>query len=201
MILFPRYAGLIFDCDGTLTDSMPIHYVAWVKAMTRYGIDFPETRFYELGGVPTAKIIELLAGEQGITVDVEKAGQDKEDFFFANLTDVRANAPVCDIARNHHRKLPMAVASGGSQAVVRDQLASIQMIDFFQSIVAAEDTTLHKPHPDVFLEAAKRISIKPNACLVFEDTDIGIEAACRAGMDYIDVRKLDAGPQPRKSFS
>jgi len=192
---------LIFDCDGTLTDSMPIHYVAWVKAMNRYGINFPETRFYELGGVPTAKIIELLAGEQGIIVDVEKAGQEKEDFFLANLNDVTANAPVCDIAKNHHGKMPMAVASGGSQAIVRDQLVSIQMVDFFHSIVGAEDTKLHKPHPDVFLEAAKRISIKPNECLVFEDTDIGIQAACRAGMDYIDVRKLNAGPQHRRLFS
>ena len=191
-----KYAGLIFDCDGTLTDSMPIHYVAWVKALARYGIMFPESRFYELGGVPTSKIIELLAVEQGIVVDAEKAGQEKEDLFLENLESVNPNAPVCDIARSHHGKLPMAVASGGLRAIVIDQLVSIQMLEFFGTIVGAEDTELHKPNPDVFLEAARRIAINPTACLVFEDTDIGIEAACRAGMDFVDVRKLDAGPQP-----
>lgn len=198
MQLFPRYAGLIFDCDGTLTDSMPLHYVAWVNALACYGIGFPEVRFYEMGGVPTSKIIEILAGEQGITVDVAKAGQEKEDLFLANLVDVKANEPVCVIARNHHGKLPMAVASGGSRSIVMDQLDAIQMRNLFQSIVAAEDTKLHKPSPDVFLEAAKRLSIQPSGCLVFEDTDIGIEAACRAGMDYVDVRKLQAGPQPSR---
>jgi beta-phosphoglucomutase-like phosphatase (HAD superfamily) len=199
MLLFPRYAGLIFDCDGTLTDSMPLHYVAWVNALACYGIEFPEVRFYEMGGVPTGKIIEILAGEQGITVDVTKAGQQKEDLFLANLVAVKPNEPVCVIARNHHGKLPMAVASGGSRAVVMEQLVTIQMLDLFQSIVGAEDTNLHKPNPDVFLEAARRLSIQPSRCLVFEDTDIGIEAACRAGMDYIDVRKLQAGPQTYKA--
>jgi beta-phosphoglucomutase-like phosphatase (HAD superfamily) len=190
-----KYSGLIFDCDGTLTDSMPIHYVAWVEALSRYGIAFPESRFYELGGVPTSKIIELLSEEQGIAVDAEKAGDEKEALFLKNLDRVNPNVPVCAIARKYHGKLPMAVASGGLRAIVIDQLVSIQVFDFFGAIVGAEDTELHKPNPDVFLEAASRIAIKPAQCLVFEDTDIGIEAACRAGMDYVDVRNLDSGPQ------
>jgi len=192
-----RYAGLIFDCDGTLTDSMPLHYIAWVKALSLYGMEFPEPRFYAMGGIPTAKIIQTLSAEQGISVDVKKVGAVKEDFFMASLTEVGPNEPVCQIARSHYQRLPMAVASGGSRAIVFDQLKSISMATLFDVIVGAEDTVLHKPNPDVFLEAARRIEITPSQCLVFEDTDIGVEAACRAGMDYIDVRNLAAGPQKR----
>ncbi|MGV3485516.1 MAG: HAD-IA family hydrolase [Planctomycetaceae bacterium] len=195
MYLVDRYAGLIFDCDGTLTDSMPLHYVAWVKALTPYGLIFPEPRFYAMGGVPTGKIIEILSLEQGIEVNTAQVGLEKEELFLTQLCGVAANEPVCKIARDHHAKIPMAVASGGARSIVIDQLKSIGMEHVFHAIVGAEDTLLHKPNPDVFLEAAKRIEVAPQQCLVFEDTDIGIEAACRAGMDYVDVRRLDLGPQ------
>jgi beta-phosphoglucomutase-like phosphatase (HAD superfamily) len=192
-----HYSGLIFDCDGTLTDSMPLHYVAWVKALSRYNIEFPEPRFYAMGGIPTGKIIEILCSEQGITVDVAKVGYEKEELFLSQLPGVGPNEPVCRIARDHHGKLPMAVASGGSRSIVMDQLLSIGMNHVFKTIVGAEDTELHKPNPDVFLEAAKRINTPPAKCLVFEDTDIGIEAACRAGMHFVDVRRLELGPQTK----
>ena len=195
MHLAERYAGLIFDCDGTLTNSMPLHYVAWVKALSPYGIEFPESRFYAMGGVPTGKIIEILSLEQGVVVDVAQVGLEKETLFLTDLSGVSANEPVCRIARDHHPKLPLAVASGGARAIVIDQLVSIGMQHVFKAIVAAEDTSLHKPNPDVFLEAARQLDLDPRQCLVFEDTDIGIEAARRAGMDFVDVRRLDDGPQ------
>jgi beta-phosphoglucomutase-like phosphatase (HAD superfamily) len=198
MNLPERYAGLIFDCDGTLTDSMPLHYAAWVEALTRHGLTFPEPRFYAMGGVPTGKIIEMLSAEQGVPVDVVAVGIEKEELFLTKLSQVVANEPVCQVARNYRGKLPMAVASGGARDIVRDQLVTIGMEDCFDAIVGAEDTALHKPNPDVFLEAANRIGVPPETCLVFEDTDIGIEAACRAGMDYVDVRKFAAGPQRGK---
>jgi len=195
MNLAERYSGLIFDCDGTLTDSMPLHYVAWVEALARYGLTFPEPRFYAMGGVPTGKIIETLSQEQGIVVDVALVGHEKESLFLTKLGNVVANEPVCQIARSHHKLIPMAVASGGARDIVQYQLVTIGVDNLFDAIVGAEDTALHKPNPDVFLEAAKRIGVAASRCLVFEDTDIGVEAARRAGMDYVDVRKLSAGPQ------
>lgn len=184
------HLALIFDCDGTLTDSMPLHYVAWCQTLDRYGLEFPEPRFYEMGGVPTDKIIHILCQEQGVSVDVGRVAEEKEREFLLNLDDVRPNHPVCEIARRHHGRLPMAVASGGVRAVVIDQLDKIAMRQYFQAIVAAEDTQRHKPEPDVFLEAARRLNIPPARCLVFEDTDIGVDAARRAGMEWVDVRTL-----------
>ncbi len=184
------HQALIFDCDGTLTDSMPIHYVAWRTTLARHGIEFPEDRFYEMGGIPTDKIIEILSLEQGVVGDVAAIAAEKERAFLETIGDVEPNRPVCEIAIGHHRRMPMAVASGGIRSVVIDQLIRIAMRDYFETIVAAEDTALHKPEPDVFLEAAKRLGVSPKGCLVFEDTDIGIEAARRAGMDFVDVRTM-----------
>jgi beta-phosphoglucomutase-like phosphatase (HAD superfamily) len=185
-----HYLALIFDCDGTLTDSMPLHYIAWCRTLDRHGIEFPEDRFYAMGGVPTDKIIQILSQEQGITADVAAVAAEKEREFLLTLDDVRPNVPVCDIARRHHLRLPMAVASGGIRSIVLDQLVKIEMHAHFDVIVAAEDTERHKPEPDVFLEAARQMAIPPHRCLVFEDTDIGVTAAKRAGMDFVDVRTL-----------
>jgi len=184
------HQALIFDCDGTLTDSMPLHYVAWVQTLQRYGIEFPEERFYAMGGVPTDKIIRILCEEQAVSGDVVQIAAEKEAAFLLTLADVTANEPVCAIARRHHGKLPMAVASGGIRSVVIDQLIKIEMHDYFATVVAAEDTRRHKPEPDVFLEAARRLGVEPSGCVVFEDTDIGLLAARRAGMDAVDVRTL-----------
>jgi beta-phosphoglucomutase-like phosphatase (HAD superfamily) len=185
----PGTTGLIFDCDGTLADTMPIHFRAWTAVMGSYGIPFSETRFYQLGGMPTARIFALLSEETGIPVpDLPAAVTAKEDAFLEYLTHVAPIQPVVDIAHHHRDVLPMAVASGGYRRVIRQTLAHIGIADWFPVVVCAEDTPRHKPEPDVFLEAARRLDVTPSGCVVFEDTEIGLEAARRAGMTAIDVR-------------
>lgn len=181
--------ALIFDCDGTLADTMPTHYRAWLAMLGRYGIPFPEDRFYGLGGMPTDRIISLLAADAGVAVtDVGAMARDKEVLYLELLAEVRPVAPVLAIAERHRTRLPMAVASGGERYVVEKTLRSIGAFDWFDAIVGAEDTERHKPEPDVFLEAARRIGAEPAGCVVFEDTEFGLEAARRAGMVGVDVR-------------
>ncbi len=184
------YEALIFDCDGTLTDSMPVHFVAWTKTMRVYGIDFPEDRFYSLGGIPTDKIIRILADEQGVAVDAPKAAVEKENAFLELLYLLEPIGYVVAVARHFHHRLPMIVASGGFREVIKQQITQIGCDGLFNDIVAAEDTVRHKPEPDVFLEAARRAGVDPTRCLVYEDSDLGIQAARAASMDYIDVRKF-----------
>ncbi len=184
--------GLIFDCDGTLADTMPLHFHAWRSTLDRYGIALDEDRFYSLGGQPTVKIVELLAGEQGLDLDAEVVADEKEQAFLARLSEVKAIAPIVDIVRANVGKLPMAVASGSHRAVVFDVLKIIGLDDLFDenTVVGAEDTALHKPNPDVFLEAARRIGVAPEKCRVYEDAELGIEAARRADMECFDVRDV-----------
>lgn len=195
--LWPKteYSAIIFDCDGTLVDSMPVHYVAWHRTMSRYAIGFPEDRFYALGGMPSDKIIGMLSAEQGIEVDVHQAAVEKEATFLELIHLLEPIEAVFELARASRGQIPIAVASGGFREIILRQLKQVGCHDWFDAIVTAEDTVRHKPHPDVFLEAARRMSVPPANCLVYEDSDLGIEAARAAGMDWIDVRRFYA---PRK---
>ncbi len=187
--------AFIFDLDGTLADTMPSHFVAWTAVARRHGLTFPEDRFYALGGVPTIKIAAMLIAEAGVTVDPAVVAREKEQHYYDGLlagTDIRPIEAVLTLAKRHRGEGPMAIASGSVRRLVTRTLEVLGITDWFAAIVAAEDTTRHKPEPDVFLEAARRLGADPPACTVYEDTDIGLEAARRAGMAAIDVRPLIA---------
>lgn len=184
-------AGLIFDCDGTLADTMPLHFRAWTEMVAENGLTFPETQFYALAGMPSERIINQLAAEQQVEFSAERViemNRDKENRYIAMIDDVRPIAVVLDVAARYRGVLPMAVASGGERWVVLRTLRAIGALDWFDAMVGSEDTKLHKPEPDVFLEAARRIQVAPEHCVVFEDSDLGMLAAERAGMLGIDIR-------------
>ncbi len=183
--------ALIFDCDGTLADTMPVHYRAWTAMLDEHGIPFPEDRFYALGGMPTDRIIRLLAADAGVVADDDTVAamvRRKEDLYLTMLGEVGPVVPVVAVAAAYRGVLPMAVASGGERSVVRRTLEAIGVAEWFAVVVGAEDTERHKPEPDVFLEAARRLGVDPAVCVVFEDTDLGLIAAAAAGMAGVDVR-------------
>ncbi|MFN6163443.1 MAG: HAD family hydrolase [Planctomycetota bacterium] len=182
--------AVIFDCDGTLVDSMPVHYLAWHRTMTDVGIRFEEDRFYALGGMPSDRIIALLSREQNVNVDPVSTANRKEQAFLELIHLLEPIEQVVNVARTLRGNKPIAVATGGCRDIVSRQLAQVHMSDWFDVIVAAEDTPRHKPEPDVFFESALRMGVPAGDCLVFEDSDLGIEAARRAGMEWIDVRSF-----------
>lgn len=185
---YEQFDALIFDCDGTLADSMPIHFVAWRETLMRHGIEFDEQRFYSMGGMPSAKIVTTLATEQNVQADASSVAEQKESMFKSMIGRVAAKADVLEVAAHFRGRKPMAVASGSGRDVVLEQLNSLKIVDWFGAVVTSEDTTRHKPFPDVFLEAAMRIGVAPRGCVVFEDSPLGFQAAEAAGMHWVDVR-------------
>jgi HAD superfamily hydrolase (TIGR01509 family) len=184
------YDALLFDCDGTLADTMPAHYRAWLHVTGAHGIAFDENRFYGLGGRPTRDILATLAREAGLELDLEHGVKEKEAAFLAQLESVAAIDPVIDVVRRSRGRVPMAVVTGGHRAVCTRILEHVGIADAFDALVASEDTSLHKPDPEPFLEAARRLGARPQRCVVWEDSDLGIEAARRAGMEWVDVRSF-----------
>jgi HAD superfamily hydrolase (TIGR01509 family) len=185
--------GLIFDCDGTLADTMPLHWKAWQIITRKYELNFPEDRFYAMGGVPSRDILRMLSHEQGRELDPLKASTEKESAYLETLHQVGPIHAVVEIARAHHERLPMAVASGGTRFVIEKVLVHLGIRDLFAAVVTSEDVTHQKPAPDIFLEAARRIGVAPAHCRAYEDTDLGLTAIRSAGMEAVDVRKL--GPE------
>ncbi len=182
-----EYAAYIFDCDGTLADTMPLHYKAWCAVLQEHEAVFPEALFYELGGTPTDQIVRLLNERHGYTLSPRETAQRKEALFLSMLAEIEPIEPVVAIAREMHGRLPMAVASGGRRNVVTRTLEALQLLDLFEVVVCVEDYARGKPFPDPFLTAAERLQVEPGRCLVFEDTELGAEAAHAAGMKSVLV--------------
>ncbi|MDQ8194984.1 HAD-IA family hydrolase [Coraliomargarita sp. SDUM461004] len=188
--LHHTYDGLVFDMDGTLADTMPTHFVAWSRSMAAHGIVFSEERFYALGGVPAPVIVEMLAREQGKSVDAEVVAEAKEVLFLELLKDVQPVIPVHAIAEFHREHMPMAIATGSPRWVAEKILKTLGIYQWFGAVVGADDVVNPKPALDTYLRAAELIGVDPLRCHAFEDTDLGMEAARNAGMTVININTL-----------
>ena len=183
------YDAVIFDLDGTLVDSMPVHFAAWCDALAKQHPDnvFPEDVFYAMGGRPTKDIVNEINGECGLHLDAEAVSVDKREAFLKNLDQVEVIEEVVAFARSLRGKMPMAIASGGSRLVVEKTLKVTGLSDLFDEVVTSDDVKCGKPAPDVYLEVAKRLEVNPEKCLVFEDSSPGMMAAQLAGMTVVSV--------------
>ena len=195
-----NFAAYIFDCDGTLVDSMPLHLLAWRTALEMHG--FPPDQFtlqmhHGFAGMPGAAIVRKLNADFGCDLPPDRVEEDKVTWYLKHHVAVRGIEPVVQIARAAHGRIPMAVASGSDTEIVHESLRIIGIHDLFATIITPLEVARGKPAPDMFLLAAERMGVAPADCLVFEDGLLGIEAARAAGMQYVFVpAELSAGDHP-----
>jgi beta-phosphoglucomutase-like phosphatase (HAD superfamily) len=172
-----KFQAYLFDCDGTIVNSMPLHYIAWKTALAEWNCSFDEALFYAWGGKPVSEIISTLNTMQGLAMPVEAVGVRKEGLYYDLLPQLKAIPEVLEHIDAQYGVIPFAVVS----------LTTVNLLDRFETIVGAEDYVNSKPAPDAFLLAAQRLGVAPEHCLVFEDTDLGIQAATAAGMASVRV--------------
>jgi len=177
-----NFDAYLFDCDGTIVDSMPLHYKAWKQILSEWNCEFSEERFYAWGGMPIVEIISTLNKEYGLSMPVETLAARKESLYFELLPALKPVPEVVEHIFDQHGKIPLAVVSGSTRDSVVASLTALSLLDRFDALVCAGEYRNSKPHPEAFLLAAEKLGVPPNACLVFEDTDMGIEAATAAGM-------------------
>lgn len=180
--------GLIFDCDGTLVDTLPLHYAAWEETFAELGLSCPLEFLLRHNGKPTDRIVVLYNAEFHQAININQFTEDKERRTYARLGLAKPLEPVAALAQRYHGHLPMAVVSGSNRANVERALRAAGLRELFPVALTADDGLPSKPAPDLFLEAARQIGVDPRYCQVFEDADSGLEAARRAGMLATDIR-------------
>ncbi len=180
--------GLIFDCDGTLADTMGFHMEAWHETFTKFGKTCPEAFLIPLKGMKEKHIIELFNEKYEDNVDCQKFLEEKHDRFRSKLKEVKPIEHVVDIVKRFYEKLPMAVVSGGTRINVLLTLEAIGLDGLFDAILTADDHVKPKPFPDILIEAAWQLKLHPSDCQVFEDGELGLKAARDAGMIATDIR-------------
>jgi HAD superfamily hydrolase (TIGR01509 family) len=188
-----NFRAYLFDCDGTIVNSMPLHYIAWKTVLAEWNCVYDESLFYSWGGKPTREIISDLNRMQGLNMPVESVAEQKENLYFELLPQLQTIPEVLEHMDAQQGRIPFAVVSGGRQESVVRSLAAVGLLDKFDTIVGSEHYVNGKPAPDPFLVAAERLGVAPGDCLVFEDTDMGIQAATAAGMASVKV------PRPSNS--
>ncbi len=172
---------MIFDCDGTLADTMPLHWHAWQIVTQRHNLHFPEDRFYAFGGVPSRDILKLLAQEQGRSLDHIAIAHEKEEAYLPLMARIEPIHAVVEIAKANHGKIPMAVASGGTQKIIGLVLDHLKIRHLFDAVVTSEMVKNQKPAPDIFLEAARRIGVEPRFCRGLRRYGFGLAGDSRGG--------------------
>ena len=188
------FEGFIFDHDGTLSLSMHVHFDGWIHAFRKNGGNFEFTReiAQSYAGVGMHDSVRIFNERFGCSMDPDQVVRDQEDYYFANLDKVVPYAPVVDYARERRAEgKAISVASGGVRPTVLRTMEAVGIAEMFEIVVTQEDVTRSKPAPDLFLLAAEKMSVPPERCLVFEDSELGIEGARAAGMGTVFVAPDD----------
>jgi HAD superfamily hydrolase (TIGR01509 family) len=182
-----EFHAYLFDCDGTIADSMPLHYLAWRAALAEWNCPFSEDLFYAWAGLAVAKIVFLLNEKHGLNMPVEEVARRKEELYLKSLPNLKPVPEVLEHIHLQYGRIPLAVVSGSTRESVSASLRFLQLLDKFDVLVCAGDYKEGKPDPEAFLIAAARLNVKPESCLVFEDGDFGMVAAKAAGMAAVKV--------------
>lgn len=192
--IHPDAKALIFDLDGTLSDSLPVHIASWHAVCEKFNCTFDERILVEMTGAPTINFAERIKKEQGLQVSAHEIAKMKQREFRKNINRIRPHDAVVSLMKRSFGKIPMAVGTGASRVSAMLQLEELALVRFFDFIVTADDVERHKPEPETFLKCAQLMNVEPKFCQVFEDGDLGMTAAKTAGMLITDVRPFVRSP-------
>jgi beta-phosphoglucomutase family hydrolase len=193
LVVDPKARALIFDLDGTIADTMPVHFFAYKEILRDYGIEFTPELFATLAGIPAVQTIQKLNEMFGTEMDSEKTGHLKEQVYEQMMHKMKPVEPVVNLVKKYYGEMPMSVGTGGYKKLAWKSLKILELDKYFDILISSEDVTHPKPHPETFLKCAEKMGVLPQHCQVFEDGELGMQAARAAGMmatlvtDFYDV--------------
>ncbi len=183
--------ALLYDCDGTLADSMPGHKKAYVQVAAKAGVILDDRIIDEFAGLPVPKVVEEINKRYGSHFDPVQFAEERERIFLDTIIGFvkPVDFVVAHMQANQGKKR-IAVVSGSERSTVERTLSVIGIADIPELLVCAGETPHGKPYPDPFLAAAAQLGVAPERCLVFEDSESGVKAAEAAGMKWVRIDKL-----------
>lgn len=192
--IHPKAKALIFDLDGTLSDSLPVHIASWHVVCEKLNCTFDERILVEMTGMPTISFALRIKKENNLLIDAKEIVIMKQKEFWRNINHIKPHIAVINLMKSAYGKIPMAVGTGASRQSAMLQMKELMIDHFFDVIVTADDVDSHKPEPDTFLKCAQMLNVEPQYCQVFEDGELGMLAAQTAGMFLTDVRPFVTDP-------
>lgn len=187
--IIDQYDALIFDMDGTLIDTVPSHVKAWEQVGKVLGYAFKTEAMYELSGSTTYVIAREIMKRSGVPEHYfEQIVEMKRQFALEMVSDNALLLPTFEIVKANLGKKAMAIGTGSQRKMVELLDKKFNLRDYVSVIIDADDVVRHKPNPETFLKCAEKLGVPPQHCLVFEDADLGIQAALHGKMDVFDVR-------------
>lgn len=194
MLDLSRYSAIIFDMDGTLIDSMGAHVKAWQMTCESYAYPFDPKFMHSLGGIPTRQTVVLLNQKFGLSHSPDEVANKKREFWLSLDESPSIIEETCAVLRHYRGKIKIGIGTGAERPHALDMLEKTGLLEQIEALVTASDVLNGKPHPETFLNVAQLLNVKPNECVVFEDTEIGRQAASAANMDCILVKNGQIQP-------
>lgn len=184
---FDQYKALVFDLDGTLVDTMPLHLKAWEITAREFNFEFDKDWLHSLGGIPTFETVECICSHLQIELDIDKVKRFKTDAYHTIRSELRVIQDTYKLIVDNNYKRPVGVATGSSRAGAVYALEKTGIDKFIDAMVCSDDVNIPKPHPETYTKVAFKLGVSPSDCLAFEDTKIGYDSATQAGMKCLMV--------------
>lgn len=143
--MYERYAGLIFDMDGTILDTEPTHRKAWREVLGHYGLQYDIQAMIALNGSPTWRIAQAIIELNQADLDPHALAREKTEAVRSMLLDSVEPLPLVDVVKSWHGRRPMAVGTGSESAIAEALLAHLGLRHYFDAVVAADHVKHHKP--------------------------------------------------------
>ena len=191
--------AVLFDMDGVIIDSEPMHYRLSKLYYSELGLDITDEEYYTFVGLGDIEIFTRLIEKYGLKQDLDELVNTYQQRYIDHLRSITDEKPIRGvdvlIKELHQRGIHLALGSSATRGNIEAVLEYFKLRNYFEVVVSGSEMERSKPFPDIYIKAAKELAVDPSECIVIEDSANGVKAAKAAGMKCIAYRNPNSGDQ------